>query len=384
MERSIAIVSGEASGDLYGADLANTLKARYPQTRIGGVGGARMGESGVKIWQDSRLWGSIGVIEAFKVAPRVIYAMQVVKRQLKRQAIDLLIPIDFGAFNVPLCRWTKRQGLPVLYYIPPGSWRRDRQGKDLPFITDCIATPFPWSAEILQRMGANAHWVGHPLTQLSRPTETKAAFCDRFGLDPDRPIIGILPGSRRHEVRHLTPAFARACEQLHRKKPEVQFVLSVMPHFSPDFVQALWQSQSNLLVPMETRSIQNMIAHTDALLCCSGTATLEAALLNTPMLISYRGSSLMTMEYHLRKRRLSVSYIGLPNLILERKLCPEFLQEEVQPKVLCGLLLELLDKQEAYQTQMEGFAEIRALLGNKKSSWEVTELIDQMFLGGEE
>ncbi|MCX7924208.1 MAG: hypothetical protein N2554_00175, partial [Fimbriimonadales bacterium] len=284
MKRSIVILSGEASGDLYGADLAQRLRACVPDLEIHGVGGARMDAAGVRLIADSRAWGAIGVVESLKVAPIVAFAFQRVKRFLKAVRPDLVVPIDFGAFNAPLCRWAKAQGMRVVYYIPPGSWRRERQGADLPHCTELILTPFQWSASTLQAMGARAEWIPHPLLRMAQPSETKAAFCERLGLDRYRPIIALLPGSRRHEVRALTPLYARVADSVYSLMPEAQFVISVAPHFNPDWIHSLWSDGSRQWVPTETRSVWDLLAHADAAIVCSGTATLEAALLNTPML----------------------------------------------------------------------------------------------------
>ncbi|MER3558830.1 MAG: lipid-A-disaccharide synthase [Armatimonadota bacterium] len=370
MTRRVVIVSGEASGDLYGADLARHLQAQVRSVEIRGVGGVRMREAGVHLIADSRAWGAIGIIESLKVAPRVWRVFLKVKRILRDWRPDLLVPIDFGAFNIPLCRWAKSRGIPVIYYMPPSSWRRDRQGQDLPNVTDVVLTPFPWSAEILQAMGAQAVRVRHPLLRLTHPNETKITFCQRLGLDPDRPIVALLPGSRHHEVRALTTLYARVANILTERVPEVQFVLSVAPHFQTGYLHGLWADGQRQWVPTETRPVADMLAHADCAVICSGTATLEAALLGTPMLIVYRGDTLMSLEYRLRRRRLALEMIGLPNLILGRKVIPEKIQEAANPHAVSKTVLELLQRGELYHQQKQAFQEIRRTLGEGEDLWE--------------
>jgi len=373
MSRTIAILTGEASGDLYGADLAQSLRARFPDLALHGVGGARMHAAGVHLIADSRAWGAIGIVESVKVAPKVLLAFQRVKQFLRRARPDLIVPIDFGAFNVPLSCWAKAHGMRVAYYIPPGCWRRERQGADLPRCTDWVLTPFEWSAAQLTAMGAQAHWTPHPLLRLAHPSEPKEAFCERLGIDPYRPIVALLPGSRRHEARALTPLYARVADQLYRTTPEAQFVISVAPHFSPDWLHALWADGSKQWVPTETRSVWNLLAHADAAIVCSGTATLEAALLGAPMLIVYRGDWLMNLEYRLRRRRLNLRWIGLPNLILQRDVCPEFIQEAASPEALTHALLPLLHDAAAREAQLQAFHEIRQALGDGRHLREAHE-----------
>jgi lipid-A-disaccharide synthase len=233
-----------------------------------------------------------------------------------------------------------------------------------------VLTPFAWSAEILQAMGANAIRIRHPLLRLTHPSESKITFCQRLGLDPDRPIVALLPGSRRHEVRALTTLYARVASLLTERMPEVQFVLSVAPHFTPEYLHTLWADGQKQWVPTETRPVADMLAHADCAVICSGTATLEAALLGTPMLIVYRGDALMNLEYRLRKRRLALEMIGLPNLILGRKVIPELIQEQATPRTVSQGLLELLKRGELYHQQKQAFGEIRRILGEGEDLWE--------------
>ncbi|MGQ9658405.1 MAG: hypothetical protein ACUVV1_10970, partial [Fimbriimonadales bacterium] len=237
------------------------------------------------------------------------------------------------------------------------------------------------SAAQLRTMGAQAHWVPHPLLHMACPSESKEAFCERLGIDPYRPIVALLPGSRRHEVRALTPLYARIADQLYKVIPEVQFVVSVAPHFSPDWLHALWSDGSRQWVPTETRSVWNLLAHADAAIVCSGTATLEAALLQTPMLIVYRGDWLMNMEYRLRRRRLNLRWIGLPNLILQRDVCPEFIQEAASPSTLTHALLPLLRDEATRNAQLQAFQEIRRALGEGHNLREAHEWIADLVEG---
>ncbi len=366
----VVIMAGEASGDLYGADLARHLRAQLRTVEIWGVGGARMREAGVRLVADSQSWGAIGIVQSLRKVTQVLRAFQRLKRTLQHLHPDLIVPIDFGAFNVPLCRWAKQRGYSVVYYIPPGSWRRERQGADLPKVADWILTPFAWSAEQLQAMGARAVRIVHPLLRLARPAETKEAFCERVGITPDRPIIALLPGSRHHEVSAHTPLFARLADEILEQVPEAQFVLSIAPNFTPDYIHQLWSEGSWQWVPTETRPVWDLLAHADCAVICSGTATLESALLNTPMLIVYRGSPLMHLEYRLRRRQLALQMIGLPNLILGEKVVPEFIQQEATPAHLKPYVLELLRKGDLHHAQISAFQRIRHMLGEGEDLWE--------------
>ncbi len=285
MRRRVVILSGEASGDLYGADLAHQIRNHLGEIELLGVGGARMQSEGIRLLADSRAWGAIGIVESLRVLPRVWRIFHRLKRELLELKPDLVVPIDFGAFNVPMCKWLAQHGVPVIYYMPPGSWRRDRQGADLPHCTKMVLTPFVWSAEILRGLGANAHAIRHPLLRLAQPSQSREEFCERLGIDPERPLVALLPGSRRHEVSALVPLYAQVSEQVSERFPETQFVLSAPPHFNIDWIHSLWAEGSRQWVPTETRPVWDLLAYADCAVVCSGTATLESALLGTPMVI---------------------------------------------------------------------------------------------------
>src|SRR5437870_4484994 len=182
MPTNIAIISGEASGDLIGAALARAIKARQPGVELWGVGSRRMAEAGVDLLYDSADWGAIGYVEVLKVYPRLRFKMYPgLIAEIDRRKPDLVVPIDFGVFNMKVARWCKPRGFKLLYYVPPGSWKRSGPvSADLAELADRIATPFPWSAERLASVGARAEFVGHPLLEIAKPTLTREQFCERF------------------------------------------------------------------------------------------------------------------------------------------------------------------------------------------------------------
>src|SRR6266851_4026712 len=251
---NIALFAGEYSGDVQGAALAAALRERCLETvvrgqgsgasasadlspltphpsplSLWGVGGARMREAGVELRFDSTHWGAMGTYEALKLAPRLLWVLSRVKRDLLAARPDVLVLIDFGAFNARAAAWAKRQGLRVFYYFPPGSWRRGpiRPGpRSLPTVTDRIATPFPWSETALREAGADAHFVGHPLLDIARPTMSREAFRELHGIPLDAPLVCYLPGSRRHELRYIWPAMQGAAAALSQRIPGLAHVVA--------------------------------------------------------------------------------------------------------------------------------------------------------------
>jgi lipid-A-disaccharide synthase len=368
-------VAGEASGDASCAALVRAVREQLPNVYFWGVGGRLMAKVGVQLLYDSSAWGAVGVVEALRVAPALWLAQQKLKRRLAQEPPDLLVLVDFGAFNVPLAKWAKGRGMKVFYYFPPGSWRRYLPRRnDLPDCTDCIVTPFPWSAELLRQAGANAHFVGHPLLDRVKPSLSEEEFCERLSLNPEGLRIGLLPGSRRQEVRSLLPVLRQAAERLAEQEPAAQFVLALAPSVQDEEVRRIFDGCA---VPwrIARERTYDVMAYSHLLWCCSGTATLEAAILGTPMIILYRGSWLMELEYHLRKRSLNLTFIGLPNLIAQRSVCPELLQHSATPQNIVAHSLNLLPGTEGHRLQQEALQEVKSLLGEPGATERAARLL---------
>ncbi|MCW5940001.1 MAG: hypothetical protein KF884_10215 [Fimbriimonadaceae bacterium] len=336
--------------DLVSEIAVDVFQGLIPSERLRGevvsaVGSRLLQSAGVALVADSSNWGAVGILESVRVAPRVFGGYQQAKLRLGHTHQGLFVPIDFGYINVKLARRAKQNGWKVLYFVPPGSWRRDKQGGDLPLIADAIVTPFPWSAEILRGMGANAHFFGHPLKQMVGP------------LDEGRlkEGVAVMPGSRLHEVsRHL----ALAAETLQNFQGTVRIV--VAPNLDPNKVQESWIRFGGGDAELRLDKYE-ALKESRAAIVCSGTATLEAALCRCPMVVVYKVSPWAVPEF--LARRSKIEFISLPNILLRRPLLPELLQWYAQPESVMGELERLLEDGSARQVQMEGFEELDEVLG---------------------
>jgi lipid-A-disaccharide synthase len=393
---NLALLSGEISGDVVGAALAKELLRLRPDLELWGMGSRHMAEAGVELLYNSGEWSAISIVETLKLYPKLRWsAYPHVVQEIRSRKPAAVILIDFGAFNVKVAYKSKEAGVPVLYYFPPGSWKRKgRVRAEVAQVSDLIATQFPWSEERLRSVGANVQFVGHPLLEIVRPSLTRAQFAERFGMDPGKPIIGLLPGSRGFEVEYNTPAMLGAARIIHKQLPGAQFVFGVASEMARARIeQALDKQVEELTRDLEQRqeaaghaadvstdahgarlkavtpegvtinaddhefrtvarrrALQeagrfalpptvlveglgyDVMAHSDALIVCSGTATLEAAILGTPMTILYRGSKLMELEGKILRRR--PEHFGLPNIIADARIVPELLQHEASPEAL--------------------------------------------------
>lgn len=413
---SIVIVAGESSGDLYGVHLATGLKSLLPGADIRGVGSRRMREAGVNLLCDSSDWSAIGITEALRVVPKLLGARREIRANLKADPPHLLVLIDFGAFNTRLMGRSDVPAIPTLYFIPPGSWRRGQDYSRLNGIADRIVTPFPWSAEDLRQQGFSADFFGHPLLDIVRPTLTRAEFCDRHGLDVGRPIVGLLPGSRRHEIAHNLPALVLAASELTRKHADLQFVIPLSPSLDPASIAEELNQVSGVTASLcgarphrsgrqnqrfgLRRSIRmlgsgepndsrrpvaitlvpgmacDVLAHSRAAVISSGTATVEAMILGCPMVIIYRGSRLMTLEYKLLGK--GIRFIGMPNIIANREICPELIAEQATPGRICELLMELLSDTPERIRMLGALAEAKRILGEPGAIEKTCRLMVEM------
>ncbi|MDI9637385.1 hypothetical protein QPK87_10700 [Kamptonema cortianum] len=349
--------SGEASGDAYAAELIR----RLPGCEIEAVAGNKTKSLIGDLVADNSHWGSIGILESLKVAPRVVHGYRQAVRRLESGTRGVLVPIDYGYMNIRLARRAKQLGWHVLYFIPPGSWRKDKQGSDLPDITDTIVTPFEWSAEILNKMGANAHWFGHPLVQMV--SQATAESSERSG-------IAVLPGSRIHEIASNLPVIAQATQNL---QETIRF--GVAQSVDEAKLRALWKKVGGGSAEFSSETY-SILKSSRAAIICSGTATLESALCRCPTIVVYRGNKLMEIEYRIRRPKFD--YISLPNILLNRPILPELIQWDASPQTVRQHLDSLLIDGEARSAQLSAFEELASVLGGSHCLDETAKLILSM------
>ena len=349
MARRIFISTGEASGDAYAAALAGQIRLLDPDVTFEGIGAAKSEAAGIRLVANARDWGAIGIVQALFRIPRIFGSYYRTKRHLAAGNPGLFVPIDFGYTNVRLARHAKNNGWKVLYFIPPGSWRRDKQGKDLPAVTDAIVTPFEWSAQILNGMGAHASWFGHPLKQI---------VSSRRGAEFKRTRLAVLPGSRLHELEANLPLLAKVLEGW---PGEAEF--AVAPGLSAEELGVRWKSLSGREDVFTYDDTLGVLLRGRAGLVCSGTATLEAALCGCPMVVFYELTPSMRREVKVIRMKRP-KFIALPNILLDRTVVPEYVSmSALDPVVLRGELDGIWEDSAARSAQLEAFGQIEGLVG---------------------
>jgi lipid-A-disaccharide synthase len=372
----ILLSAGEASGDMYAARLARALRA-HSYVHIFGMGGPQMREAGVEIITDYSEVAVVGITEILKHLPSLRRAMERLVVEAERRQPALAILTDFPGFHLRLARKLQRRGIRNVYYICPQFWAwrpwrakliRRRFVKAL-----CI---FPFEERFFREAGVASEFVGHPLVGEVEATRDRKQFCQALGLDASRTLVTILPGSRAGELAHHLPVLQEACLRIHAKKP-AQFVVAAA---HPQIVEQL---RSGWLAGLPLRIVQgetyNALSAADAAIVSSGTATVEAALLNVPMVVVYRVSPLTAM---LAKPLLRTPYFAMVNLIAEKELVPELVQNDFTPERVAQETLQLLQNPNARASQREGLQEVRKRLGPPGAVERAAEQIARLVEGG--
>ncbi|MGO9602593.1 MAG: lipid-A-disaccharide synthase [Candidatus Binataceae bacterium] len=327
----IMIVAGEASGDLHGGDLAREILRLDPACDLYGIAGEQMRSAGVRAIVRMEDIHGLGLSELASTIGRTLSAFRALRRIIRTECPDLVILIDYAEFNLILSGVAKRAGAKVLYYITPQvwAWRRGRIGK-ISARADRLAVVLPFEKEIFARAGDRVSFVGHPLLDRVKPTQGRKETLARHGLPPDARLIALLPGSRHAEVQYMMREFAQAARILahdHGLTP----VVALAPTLKPaDLAKLDGVDLSDVrIIEDDTYSI---IAASELALVTSGTATLETALLECPMVISYKVSGL---TYILGRMLITgVDFIGMPNILAGRKIVPELIQGEMNARSL--------------------------------------------------
>ena len=364
----LLVSCGEPSGDLYAAELVRQLRLSLPQLDVFGLGGDRLREQGASLRADVRDLAVVGLLEVVTHLPRLRAVLADVLSEVDRHRPRAAVLVDYAGFNLRLAAALHRRGIPVVYYVSPQvwAWRRGRL-RDIQATVSRMLVIFPFEEALYREAGVRVRFVGHPLVDLVAPAPDRAAFLAGHGLDPTRPVLAVLPGSRRQEIRHNLPPLADGLRRVHAQRPNVQLLLAVAPSIEPGALRAALGDLPVTLVAGATHAI---LGACTAAVVASGTATVEAALLDAPMVVVYR---LSPLTYHLGRRFVNVPHYAMVNLIAERRLVPEVIQAELTGERVAREALHLLEDEGYRQRMKEGLAEVRRRLGGPGGSARAAE-----------
>lgn len=358
--RRVMLVAGEASGDLHGADLLTALRARLPAVEVFGIGGQRLREAGMETVADAAEVATVGFLEGAGRLRALVRAYRALVRRIREVRPDLCVLVDFPEFNLRLARVAKRAGVPVLYYIGPQvwAWRRGRVRK-IARRVDRLAVVFPFEPPLYTACLPGVEFVGHPLLDRVRVTHGREETLRRHGLDPALRTVLLMPGSRPTEIDQLLPALL---DTVRRLAPEgrYQFPLALAHTLRREAIEGPVRA-SGLPVRVIEDDNYNLIGAADLALVSSGTATLECALLECPMVIVYRVSPVTAALGRLLIR--GVRHVGMPNIVAGREVVPELLQRQVNGTIIAAAARSILDDPARHGAIVEELRQVRHRLG---------------------
>jgi lipid-A-disaccharide synthase len=356
----MGMVAGEASGDLLAGLLLGGLRSRWPALRTMGIGGPQMARQGFDAWWPHDRLAVHGYAEALRHYPEIAGIRRQLARRLLDDPPDAFIGVDAPDFNLGLEQTLRQAGIRTVHFVCPSIWAwRGKRAQTMARSCDHVLCLFPFEPELLHRHGCAASYVGHPLADALPLVPPREASRQHLGIDPDCPLVAVLPGSRRAEIRHIAPVFLQAAAEMHRRRPELRFVLPVSPGLRPMLEPMVALHAPAVPLNLVDGSSHAALAACDVTLIASGTATLEAALFKRPMVIGYRMNGL---SWQLMKRMRYQPWVGLPNILCREFVVPELLQDACRPGALADATLAWLDDAPAAERLARRFQDLHHLL----------------------
>jgi lipid-A-disaccharide synthase len=370
----VMISCGEPSGDLYAAALASEILKIEPDAVITGFGSERLRAAGASLIRDFKGLSVTGLTEALRVIPRSWQNYRALVRAAEADPPHVFVPIDFPDFNFFVARALHKRGVPVVYYISPQlwAWRRGRL-KTMKRVVDRVLVIFPFEARFYDEAGVPVTFVGHPLLELTAPDVPREAFLRDHGLDPARPVVAILPGSRRNELRAILPDLVRAAGLIAARLPSAQFVIARAPHLDDELFAPLSDWPAAAAGPLVIEgSTDAVLASADVAVVASGTVTVQAALHGCPMVVVYRVGP---VTYTIGKPLVRVDTYAMVNLVAGKRVVPELIQEGFTPEAAAAEAIEVLTDPAHAARVKQDLAEVRAKLGTPGASRRAAEAV---------
>lgn len=378
-EPHIFLLAGEFSGNLYGAALVRELRRLAPAVRLTGIGGRQMADAGMRLIRDSSTWGGIGLVESLKRC-HLYLVYRKLKELIRRDRPDAIILIDYPGFNMAVARLAKSMGIPTLYYFPPGKFTDTAESiLDAARTITKVAAPFELTYRRYREAEADVEFVGHPMFDVLKADLDRDRIRSDFAVSPHQKVIGLLPGSRRQEIRMHTPILAECARQLALLHPEARFIVPVVNcniREYGDFVQdtvSRHLRRDGIPVDVTVDRTYDVMAISDLLLVCSGTATLEAAYYGSPMVIVYKTTVMTEILARLFYPAMP-QYVGLPNILAERMIVPEFIQQDFAPDNILRECREILGSQERVSRMRKDLQTVIDNLGPRGTTEKVARL----------
>ncbi|WP_353302117.1 lipid-A-disaccharide synthase [Sessilibacter corallicola] len=370
----IGMVVGEASGDILGAGLMREIKLRNPNATFEGIGGPKMIAKGFNSHFDQERLAVMGFVEPFKRLPELLNIRKSIIERFQADPPDVFIGIDSPDFNLTIEEKLKSSGIKTVHYVSPSVWAW-RQGRIKKIVRACdlMLTLFPFEANFYREHNVAVKFVGHPLAnELSDDQDTKAA-CSLLGLDPNKQTLAIMPGSRESEVRLIAPAFLDCAQTLSEQRSDLQFIVPAANEKRYKQLTELLKNYPNLPITLVLGDSKTVMTASDILLIASGTTSLEAMLLGKPTIIGYK---MAWLSFKIMSSLAKINYIGLPNLLADKALMPEFIQDKLIADDLAEAVLKILDDDAYCASIKKEFSELSSQLRQNASLQAANAVFD--------
>ena len=376
--KKVLIMSGEASGDLHGANLARELRKADPTLMLYGVGSREMRNAGIELLADASEISVVGITAVLTHFRKIYRVYAKLKRFLKHERPDILVLIDFPDFNIMLGKAAQKLGIPVVYYISPQVWVwRKGRIQTIARLVKAMLVAFPFEVPLYEQAGVDVRFVGHPLVDIVRSDLTQEQAKKLFNIEPAHRVVALLPGSRRSEIVHLLPDMLSAARILKHRHTDLRFLLPIAPTLDSSFVRAFIESSGIPVRMVEGRSY-DVLRASDAALVASGTATLETGLMNVPMAIAYRISPLN--YFIMTKLVRNVEHVGLVNIVAGKRIVPELVQNDSTPEAMADAVNRILADPAYAQQVKNDLARMRDRLGDAGASRRAAAVVGEFLM----
>jgi lipid-A-disaccharide synthase len=368
------VVAGEASGDLHGGNLAKALKNMIPGVEMEGTGGNSMREAGVSILYDIKKMGAVGIVELVGSLFHHFKIYRKLSSSIAQGKYDAAILVNYPGLNLRLAEKCKAAGCPVFFYISPQVWVWDRgRVKSISKTATKMYVILPFEEKIYEDAGVDVEYHGHPFVDIPMPEESREDFLQGLGLNPDKKIVGILPGSRMNEIGTLLKDMLEASAIIKRKVPKCQFILPVADTIDPNHIHEKL-GENPLDIKVVTQKTYNVMAASDFLIVASGSATLEAGILNCPMVIIYQ---VHPVTLKIFSAFGSLEHFGLVNILADERVVPELLNQDASPENMAEEALKVLEDPDYNTAIKEKLMAMRKTLGEKGVTERIANSIVQ-------
>lgn len=368
----IMFSAGEVSGDVHGASLAQEIRKLSPETELIGFGGDLMASAGVRLYRNFKDYNIMGVLEVVKNIQKIFRLLNDLTEFVRAEKPDMLVLIDYPDFNWRLAKRVKALGIKVFSYIPPSAWAwRKGRAVDCAKIADEFVAIFPFETKVYEEAGAKISFLGNPLVDTVKPSMTREEACDHFNVKAEDHVILLMPGSRKQEINMLLQPMLDAAKILSTNQPNTRFFLPLANGVDTDKIYSAIKS-SGIEVTTVSENRYDLMSIADAAMATSGTVVLEAALLNLPCVVLYKMAKL---NYCIARLFVHIDYFCLPNILLNKNVLPELLQEGVKPEIIAEEVSKLYRGQVQREEVIKELKEACSKLGEPGAAKRIARKI---------